>query len=67
MSKRTIIYRNVAARMALRQKQEKSCGLADFVKICLSWGIGYAGMWSGKWLMAALLTGHRKDNQFSGY
>ena len=43
--------------MALRQKQEKPCGLADFVKICLSWGIGYAGMWSGKWLMAALLTG----------
>ena len=47
----------LAARMALRQKQEKPCGLADFVKICLSWGIGYAGMWSGKWLMAALLTG----------
>ena len=47
----------LAARMALRQKQEKLCGLADFVKICLSWGIGYAGMWSGKWLMAALLTG----------
>ena len=37
----------LAARMALRQKQEKPCGLADFVKICLSWGIGYAGMWSG--------------------
>ncbi|MFQ7695303.1 MAG: hypothetical protein ACLRM6_13610, partial [Christensenellales bacterium] len=47
----------LAARMTLRQKQEKPCGLADFVKICLSWGIGYAGMWSGKWLMAALLTG----------
>lgn len=29
----------LAARMALRQKQEKPCGLADFVKICLSWGI----------------------------
>lgn len=31
---------------------EEPCGLADFVKICLNWGIRYAGMWSGKWLMA---------------
>jgi len=23
----------------------------------LAWGLGYAGMWSGKWVVASVLTG----------
>lgn len=32
-------------------------GLFDCIRLCFCWGVGYASMWSGKWLMAALLTG----------
>ena len=27
------------------------------VKICFSWAVGYAGMWSGKWLIGSLILG----------
>ena len=30
--------------------------------LLISWGIGYAGMWSGKWAVSQILTGH---NTFS--
>ncbi len=26
--------------------------------LLFSWGVGYVGMWSGKWLVAQILTGH---------
>lgn len=26
-------------------------------KICFSWGVGYLGMWSSKWLIGSLITG----------
>ena len=38
-------------------KREKPFGLSDCVRLCACWGAGYAGMWSGKWLVAVLLTG----------
>ena len=47
----------LALLIALRQKQKKPFGALDFVRPCVGWGVGYAGLWSGKWLMAALLTG----------
>lgn len=34
--------------------KEKCLGL---LRSGLSWGFGYAGMWSGKWLLGSLLTG----------
>ena len=47
----------LALLIALRQERGQPFGLPDFVRPCMGWGIGYAGMWGGKWLMAALLTG----------
>lgn len=32
--------------------------LGAFLRLCCCWGIGYAGMWAGKWLLATLLTEH---------
>ena len=31
-------------------------GLAQVLGLSAGWGIGYAGMWSGKWILANLLT-----------
>lgn len=36
--------------------------IVEMIKNSVSWGIGYAGMWSGKWLVSYLLTG---ENTFS--
>ena len=27
------------------------------VKLCFSWGVGYVGMWAGKWVLGSLITG----------
>lgn len=32
-------------------------------KLCFCWGLGYGGMWAGKWVLGSLLTG---NNQLSG-
>ena len=32
-------------------------GLLDIVCYGLSWGMGYAGMWGGKWIAGSLITG----------
>ena len=34
--------------------EEKLCAV---IRCGIAWGLGYAGMWSGKWVMAALTTG----------
>ena len=36
--------------------------IIEMIKNSMSWGTGYAGMWSGKWLISYLLTG---ENTFS--
>lgn len=35
--------------------------LCDIVKNSIFWGIGYGGMWCGKWMVGSILTG---DNLF---
>ena len=30
--------------------------IKDLLKCCICWGIGYLGMWAGKWILAVLLT-----------
>lgn len=42
---------------ALTQREGQSVRLSALACFSLCWGAGYAGMWSGKWLMARLLTG----------
>ncbi len=35
----------------------KNTSLKVMGELLISWGVGYAGMWSGKWIIAYLLTG----------
>lgn len=37
--------------------------LGKLVKLCFCWGVGYAGMWGGKWILGSILTG---NNQLTG-
>lgn len=30
--------------------------IKEFALLCLSWGIGYFGMWAGKWIVATIMT-----------
>lgn len=30
--------------------------IKEFVLLCLSWAVGYGGMWSGKWVVASVFT-----------
>ncbi|MBQ7453887.1 MAG: hypothetical protein IJS69_02375 [Selenomonadaceae bacterium] len=39
------------------RKKNLSCVLKMMTGFLISWGIGYAGMWSGKWIAAQILTG----------
>ena len=32
--------------------------ISFMIKTAMSWGFGYVGMWSGKWLVSSLLTGN---------
>lgn len=29
--------------------------IKDIIKLCVAWGIGYAGMWVGKWILSSIL------------
>ena len=31
--------------------------LIEIVKMSVAWGLGYAGMWAGKWIVGSMLTG----------
>lgn len=31
--------------------------IKEFIKLVVLWGVGYIGMWSGKWLIATIMTG----------
>lgn len=46
----------------LNRRELLKKNLANVMKmmtgLLISWGVGYAGMWSGKWLVAQILTGH---------
>ncbi len=41
----------------LRDESSLKSDVAQGVKLCTGWGIGYIGMWSGKWIVGSLLTG----------
>ena len=43
--------------IALRGRESLKTSLADVIGLSLTWGIGYVGMWAGKWLLCGLLTG----------
>lgn len=30
--------------------------IKEFALLCLSWGLGYFGMWAGKWIVATIMT-----------
>ena len=54
----------------IRSKQGESRHLKIAVKSCLTWGIGYAGMWVSKWIFSAIvlrqnvlpyITGHIEE------
>ena len=42
--------------LVLRNRRTMWRGVADVVAMALVWGIGYVGMWAGKWLLCTLLT-----------
>ena len=44
--------------MNANERIKLSESLSSIVKIAMSWGFGYAGMWSSKWLVSSLLTGN---------
>ena len=46
LNRRELLKKNLAHVMKL------------MTELLFSWGIGYVGMWSGKWLVAQILTGH---------
>ena len=48
----TVLYLLLNDNMALAKK------IKDMVILGLSWSLGYAGMWSGKWLVSWILTGY---------
>lgn len=31
--------------------------IKEFIKLIVIWGVGYIGMWSGKWIIATIVTG----------
>ena len=39
-------------------KEKLSAVLKMMSGLLISWGIGYAGMWSGKWIISQILTGY---------
>lgn len=48
---------------SLRKSRGWKEDLADLIRIGFSWGFGYAGMWSGKWVVSGIITG---KSQFAG-
>jgi len=42
--------------LVLRKRRTMWQGVADVVAMALAWGIGYVGMWAGKWVLCTLLT-----------
>ena len=41
----------------LRERMEAKETLFRGVKLCFSWGVGYIGMWAGKWIIGSVITG----------
>lgn len=41
----------------MEDRLELGRSLREFVRLCVCWGLGYGGMWAGKWVAASLLTG----------
>ena len=42
--------------LVLRERRTLKQALLDIAVLSLSWGIGYLGMWAGKWALCTLLT-----------
>lgn len=45
------------ALIVLLQSKSFIAHLIDIIKCSILWGMGYAGMWAGKWIVSSLLTG----------
>jgi len=43
--------------MLLHQKQSVKDSIIQSIRFIILWGVGYVGMWIGKWVVAAILTG----------
>ena len=41
----------------MRQCENWKHTLCRGIRLCFSWGVGYVGMWAGKWLLAGMITG----------
>ena len=46
----------LAVYLVLRERSTVKQTIADIVLISIAWGIGYLGMWAGKWALCTLLT-----------
>ncbi len=42
--------------LVLRERRTMMQGVTDVIAFALVWGIGYVGMWAGKWVLCTLLT-----------
>lgn len=40
----------------IESRKSMETRIKEFISLCFSWAIGYGGMWSGKWVVAALFT-----------
>lgn len=40
----------------MQEKKSVKENAADFAKIIFAWGIGYVGMWAGKWIIGSFIT-----------
>jgi len=47
----------LAVYVVLRGRRTWKQGVADVAALSLVWGIGYVGIWAGKWALCSLLTG----------
>jgi hypothetical protein len=47
----------LALYLAMRGCTSWKTSLTDVLGLSLTWGIGYVGMWAGKWALCGLLTG----------
>ncbi len=47
----------LALYLAMRGHTSWKTSVADVAGLSLAWGIGYVGMWAGKWALCGLLTG----------
>lgn len=47
---------------ANNKKKSKKGLIGKSIRICMTWGIGYLGMWAGKWMLGSLLSGENIIN-----